>query len=135
MVRLIADESADVITAHGDASLFRLTTKCLLLRHPLLVASRHSRWLLQGKAVEKTCERSLKGSELLSYRAPHDVTIDSEVGVHENMPHAGDFLPFDVRGFLTDFGWQRASGFAENLQMAHDSALNQLVAIECVPAA
>ena len=56
--------------------------------------------------------------------------IDVEVVVHEDVSHPDDLGPRDVGGTIPDIGRQGPDGFADDLQVAHEPVLYELVSLE-----
>jgi hypothetical protein len=72
-------------------------------------------------------QAKLEGRAILVRNGPHDVNIDSEIMVYENMAHAYDLRPRYLGMLRLQLGRNVASGLAYDLQVVHDPSLNQLI--------
>jgi hypothetical protein len=57
---------------------------------------------------------------LVRDHVPHDVEIDAEVGVDQDVTEAADLRPLDVRGSFPDGGRDLLDGLPDDLQVADD---------------
>ena len=70
------------------------------------------------EAIKQRRDLSLQENELALHDAPHHLGVHTEVVVHQNVPHADDLRPGNVRSVLAGRFRNRSGCFADDLQVA-----------------
>jgi len=86
-------------------------------------------------AASKSSSRRFNLARSCSTTPPDDIGVDPEVVVDEDMSHPDDLRPRHFWRPCPDGLRESASDFADDLEMADDPALDQLICFECLAAA
>jgi hypothetical protein len=75
----------------------------------------------------------LEARHLVGDYVPHDIQVDAEVRVDQDVTEARDLRPLDFRSSLSDGGRDLLDGFADDLQVADDRVDGLRIGAKALP--
>lgn len=80
--------------------------------------------------VQQPLDGWLQSRHVALRSVPNNIRIDLKIAVDEHVTHADDLEPRDIRRERSHFLWHRPRGLADNLKMAQEPGLEELISLE-----